>query len=592
MTCLPFYEYVPAIQRCKDLCGDSVVITDQCDLGPGVFHDGCTDQCQQEPNYTCINNSDPVSGHFKSICSYDLPLNITLFSVEKEPFKNTLTFTYLIAPYLFGLPGTTPRPFTQDELIKTFILYENSTGRLLAPAPTPGITVESVTVDSSNSKVSATFTYDRDIKQSHMELYVDFGYLKTTLALPNFATTPDSNHLFQVNSYQSQSMIGQFYTQDQYDQAEMLHSLSTAIGIMSFLAFVVGIFTKEVVGLEMAMLCQFTYLSLFFFQGTLELPFFALKGLQYSTGYNLPLADMNFQTLDQNPPQSFALGFDPRTFSNNFNLMTALYVLPLVAVIPFIFLKAKCIRKISMIELGHKWVDLLLGEIMLFCVLFNLQSLLFGMIAFYQDGRDVKNYGSSMIICLGMVCTVFSFIGLIFKPEIYGNFRMVFRYNDDLIPEVIAEREKLKECEEHLMKKFKDGSKLEMLKNLWLKVSLVVNENFLWRKHRRVHSTVTFNHYVILFVFFTLITTLRSLIENSELATLSLCIILLLELIIVRPYFEVSEKLRAIFFALVYAILPLIRYINNHAIEGELNSSLSTIILLLLIVALIWTFIR
>jgi hypothetical protein len=50
----------------------------------------------------------------------------------------------LIAPYLFGLPGTTLRQFTQDELKLVFILYENSTRRLLAPSPTPGITVESV----------------------------------------------------------------------------------------------------------------------------------------------------------------------------------------------------------------------------------------------------------------------------------------------------------------------------------------------------------------------------------------------------------------------------------------------------------------
>lgn len=166
----------------------------------------------------------------------------------------------------------------------------------------------------------------------------------------------------------------------------------------------------------MAMLCQFTYLSLFFFRNSLDLPFFALKGLIYSAGYNLPLSDMNFLTLDQNPPQSFTLGFDPRTFSNNFNMMTALYIVPLIAVIPFIFLKAKCIRRISIIEFGHKWVDLLLGEIMLFCVLFNFQYLLFGMITFYQDGRDIKNYGSSMIIWLGMACTVLSFVGFIFRP--------------------------------------------------------------------------------------------------------------------------------------------------------------------------------
>jgi hypothetical protein len=295
----------------------------------------------------------------------------------------------------------------------------------------------------------------------------------------------------------------------------MLDSLATGIGILSFVAFLIGIFTKEVVGLEMAMLCQFTYLSLFFFQGTLELPFFALKGLSFAAGYNMPLADMDFQTLDQNPPQSFVLGFDPRTFSNNFNLMTGLYVLPLVAVIPFIPLKAKCVRKISMIELGHKWVDLLLGEVLLFCVLFNLQYLLFGMIAFYRDGRDVMNYGSSMIIWLGMACTVLSFVGLVFKPEIYGNFRMVFRYNDDLLHEVIAEREKLKEYEEHLTKKFKNGSVIESLKKLWLKASVFVNENFLWRKHRRVHSNVTFNHYVMLFVFFTLVTALKGMMTSS-----------------------------------------------------------------------------
>ena len=202
---------------------------------------------------------------------------------------------------------------------------------------------------------------------------------------------------------------------------------------MSFVAFAIGVFTKEVVGLEMAMLCQFVYLSLFSFQGTLELPLFALKGLLYSTGYNLPATDLHYALTDTNPPQALVLGFDTRTFSGNFNLMTVLYVLPLLAVIPFIPLKAKCIRKISMIELGHKWVDLLLGEIMLFCVLFNLQYLLFGTVVFYQDGRDTANYSSSMMIWGGVLCTVCSCVGLVLKPEIYGNFRTVFKYKKELI---------------------------------------------------------------------------------------------------------------------------------------------------------------
>ena len=361
-----------------------------------------------------------------------------------------MTFTYRVGPYLFGLPGTTNRSFTQDELKQVFVLFDKTATtrrRLLAPSPTPGINVESVTVDPANSQVSLTFSYDRNIRESDMELYLDVQYLKSSLGLLHFDTTPDSDHVFQISSVQPLSNLGEFYTEEQYSQAVMLNKIATVIGIMSFLAFLIGIFTKEVAGLEMAMLCQFTYLSLFFCQGTLPLPFFALKGLQYSTGYNLPLADMNYQVLNQNPPQSFTLGFDPRTFWNNFNLMTALYILPIVAVIPFIPLKAKCVRKISLIELGNKWVDLLMGEIILFSVLFNFQYLMFGLIAFYRDGRDITNYASSTAISLGLLCTVCSFVGLLFKPEIYGNFRTAFRYDTELRKEIIEEREKNKECE-------------------------------------------------------------------------------------------------------------------------------------------------
>lgn len=64
-------------------------------------------------------------------------------------------------------------------------------------------------------------------------------------------------------------MIGQFYTDEQYSLAITLNKLSVAIGLMSFFAFIIGLFTKELVGLEMAMLCQFAYISLFYFEGIL-----------------------------------------------------------------------------------------------------------------------------------------------------------------------------------------------------------------------------------------------------------------------------------------------------------------------------------
>jgi hypothetical protein len=480
-----------------------------------------------------------------------------------------MTLTYLIVPYLFGLPGTTLRSFTQDELKKIFVLFEETKTRLLAPSSTSGINVESVTVDSNNSKVSITFSYEKNIRESDMGLTLDVQYLKASLGLPYFATTPDSEHVFQLSSFQPQSKLGQFYTDEQYQQAIFLNKVATAIGILSFLAFLIGIFTKEVAGLEMAMLCQFAYISLFFFEGSLQLPFFALKGLGYSTGYNLPLSDMNFKVLDQNPHQSFTLGFDPRTFWNNFNLMVILYVLPLIAVIPFIPLKAKCVRKKSMIELGNKWVDLLLGEIMLFCTLFNFQYLMFCLIAFYRDGRDITNYASSTVLSLGLFCTVCSVLGLIFKPEIYGNFRTAFRYDTELRKEIIEERARNKECEEHILKKFKDESKCEGLKALILKWKLFVNENYFWRNYRRAHTLLTYNHYNFMLMYFSLMILGMNLIRESEIALMAVSGILLVDLILMRPYCEVSEKLRGIYFALIYIGISLVSFYARTSVDVE-----------------------
>ena len=96
--------------------------------------------------------------------------------------------------------------------------------------------------------------------------------------------------------------------------------------------------------------------------------------------------------------------------------MSILYVLPLIALIPFIPFKAKCVRKLSYIEMGHKWVDLLLGEILLYVVLFNYQYFLFNLITFYWDGRNTDDYASTMIVIIGGLTTFLSFVGLVVKP--------------------------------------------------------------------------------------------------------------------------------------------------------------------------------
>jgi len=78
---------------------------------------------------------------------------------------------------------------------------------------------------------------------------VNFTYLRSSLNIPNFSTTPDSDKLIKVSSYRPESMIGKFYTDQEYSLASTLNKVALMIGILSFVAFVIGLCSKELIGL-------------------------------------------------------------------------------------------------------------------------------------------------------------------------------------------------------------------------------------------------------------------------------------------------------------------------------------------------------
>jgi hypothetical protein len=90
-----------------------------------------------------------------------------------------------------------------------------------------------------------------------------------------------------------------------------------------------------------------------------------------------------------------------------------------------------------------------------------------------------------------------------------------------------------------------------------------MNENYFWRYHKAIHIFLTFNHYCILIALFTLLIMLLTLIQNSALIIIGLSSLMLIYLVIMRPYGKVSEKLRAIYFGLILIIVSVIRYLNN-----------------------------
>ena len=123
-----------------------------------------------------------------------------------------------------------------------------------------------------------------------------------------------------------------------------------------------------------------------------------------------------------------------------------------------------------------------------------------------------------------------------------------------------------------------------------MKISFFTNQNSLFKKYPRVHSALVYNHYLLLVVYLAFNVIISCLANNSEIPVFLISLLFFLEVIVVRPYRKVSEKLRAIYFAFIYTMVPFVRLINNHASKDGYNASLSILLLVLLIIAILWTF--
>ena len=86
---------------------------------------------------------------------------------------------------------------------------------------------------------------------------------------------------------------------------------------------------------------------------------------------------------------------------------------------------------------------------------------------------------------------------------------------------------------------FKEEKKCQFLAECCLKFSLFVNENVFWRKCRNLHSAVTYNHYTIVVTYFTLQMLLLTLLKDSALFMSIVTALLIVELVLFRPYGKV-----------------------------------------------------
>ena len=75
--------------------------------------------------------------------------------------------------------------------------------------------------------------------------------------------------------------------------------------------------------------------------------------------------------------------------------------------------------------------------------------------------------------------------------------------------------EKLQSYEQGMASKFGGGSKCYKINKALEKITIIINESYFWRTHRKFHTILTFNHYTIVILYFTIATLCLALVSKS-----------------------------------------------------------------------------
>jgi cysteine-rich repeat protein len=99
--------YDNGVTACKEVCGDSRVITDQCDDGNTADNDGCSSTCYIENGFSCSNSPYTAPNTNPSTCYYTANMTITVARIEKDPLSNIAQFFLQVSPLVPALDKLT-----------------------------------------------------------------------------------------------------------------------------------------------------------------------------------------------------------------------------------------------------------------------------------------------------------------------------------------------------------------------------------------------------------------------------------------------------------------------------------------------------
>lgn len=142
-----------------------------------------------------------------------------------------------------------------------------------------------------------------------------------------FSSLPQSQ--IQLNLQSDNNLLINLYSDEYYSLAKTVHTFAQILGIVCFVMAIIGtLFGNMMISLETGFIFQMAYFSVLT-AGPLNPMFYALSGLKYSIGYNMPL--FNDSPLQESSFLKNIVGIGMySSIVNNVNISLALVVLCLL----------------------------------------------------------------------------------------------------------------------------------------------------------------------------------------------------------------------------------------------------------------------
>ncbi len=164
---------------------------------------------------------------------------------------------------------------------------------------------------------------------------------------------------------------------------------------------------------------QFAWINLVFLPSPYPPTYASASPLKYCSGYAVANGDLSFEMNRNYQPEHFTI--DTRHFTNNFNLVLILYLLPLLLVVIFKILSKTENYKDKAVERMEFWI-----EMTMYGVMANLVGLTIYAGIFFTGGES-NHPASIFFIFLSFTITLCTFIKFFFCPDPFQRFRYSFK---------------------------------------------------------------------------------------------------------------------------------------------------------------------